>query len=250
MMYMPLNATIYAYDDWGDLDNEGSEMNGLELTGYEDKIRTALEKNRMPEEAERGIMHWYGETDGVNDKVQSVVFGVENRNNRLWGVAECRIYEPLSSAEMDKLKDYITGQASDGWGEGFEQREIKTEEGNLYVSLWNGDNSWEILTEQERFTQKVADGLPELCFSTLKSTGQLICIKRGETGYYPAAGSSLDKEANIEAADSYNERLGVTPAQRQAMEVGSMFGWDVPGADPASYELKQEEQQMGGMTLE
>ena len=249
-LYMPLNATIYAYDDWGDLDNEGSEMNGLELTGYEDEIRTALEKNRMPEEAERGIMHWYGETDGVNDKVQSVVFGVENRNNRLWGVAECRIYEPLSSAEMDKLKDYITGQASDGWGEGFEQREIKTEEGNLYVSLWNGDNSWEILTEQERFTQKVADGLPELCFSTLKSTGQLICIKRGETGYYPAAGSSLDKEANIEAADSYNERLGVTPAQRQAMEVGSMFGWDVPGADPTSYELKQEEQQMGGMTLE
>ena len=249
-LYMSLNATLYAYDDWGDLDNEGSEMNGLELTGYEDKIRTALEKNRLPEEAERGIMHWYGETDGVNDKVQSVVFGVENRNNRLWGVAECRIYEPLSSAEMDKLKDYITGQASDGWGEGFEQREIKTEEGNLYVSLWNGDNSWEILTEQERFTQKVADGLPELCFSTLKSTGQIICIKRGETGYYPAAGSSLDKEANIEAADSYNERLGVTPAQRQAMEVGSMFGWDVPGADPASYELKQEEQQMGGMTLE
>ena len=249
-LYMPLNATLYAYDDWGDLDTEGTEMNGMELTGYEDQIRTALEKNRMPEEAERGIMHWYDKTDSVNDKVQSVVFSVESRNNRLWGVAECRVYEPLSPSEMGKLKDYITGQASDGWGEGFEQREIKTEEGNLYVSLWDSDNSWEILTEQERFTQKVADGLPELCFSTLKSTGHLICIKRGETGYYPSDASSLDKEANIEAADSFNERLGVTPAQRQAMEVGSMFGWNVPGADPASYELKQEEQQMGGMTLE
>ena len=248
-LYMPLNATLYAYDDWGDLDTEGTEMNGMELTGYEDQIRTALEKNRMPEEAERGIMHWYDETDSVNDKVQSVVFGVESRNNRLWGVAECRVYESLSPSEMGKLKDYITGQASDGWGEGFEQREIKTEEGNLYVSLWDSDNSWEILTEQERFTQKVADGLPELCFSTLKSTGQLICIKRGETGYYPSDASSLDKEANIEAADSFNERLGVTPAQRQAMEVGSMFGWDVPGADPASYELKQEEQTQGEMQM-
>ena len=58
-----------------------------------------------------------------------------------------------------------------------------------------------------------------------------------------------DKERNVELADELNERRGVTPAQRQAMEIGSMAGWDVPGADPANYEIQREEQTEGGMTL-
>lgn len=107
--------------------------------------------------------------------------------------------------------------------------------GELYVHLWQPDD-WSIQTEQERFAPKVAEGLPELCFSTLRTTGQLICIKRGETGYYPPTGIPADKEGNVELADELNEDLGVTPIQRQAMEIGSMAGWDVPGADPKHYE--------------
>jgi hypothetical protein len=97
------------------------------------------------------------------------------------------------------------------------------------------------------FAPKLAEGLPELCFSTLPGTGDLICIKRGESGYYKSDWSTDSREKNQELADYNNERLGVTAAQRQAMECGSMHGWNVPGADPASYE--QEAPQMGGMTL-
>lgn len=150
-LYMPLTADAYYYNEYGDMEDECYPQDGRDLVAHEGSIMAALVRERMPEEAERGIMHWYGENDSVDDKVRSAVFTAEVRDHQLWGVVECKVIGTLTPDELHTLKEYISGQASDGWGEGFEQREIDIGDGDLYVHLWNSEDSWEILTEEERF---------------------------------------------------------------------------------------------------
>ncbi len=53
------------------------------------------------------------------------------------------------------LKEMAAGQASDGFGEGFEQRPIDAGGRELFAHLWQCEN-WEIQTEQEWFGQTQA----------------------------------------------------------------------------------------------
>lgn len=241
-LYMPLTAdrTRRGHDD-------PTELSGRDLLRYEGIILKALRDNQMQEEAERGIMHWYSDNDSVNDKVKSVVFSVETRDNELWGVAECRVISPLSPEELATLTDYISGQASDGWGEGFEQQDIRVDNDILNVHLWNSDD-WSIMAEAQRFDPDFASKLPDMCWTVSETDGSLICIKRGEPGFFISKWSSCDPDTNRRLADHYNQKHGITKAQEQAMSVGSMFGWDVPGVDPKLYE-GHEGPEMGGMRM-
>lgn len=148
-LYMPLTVRSYERNEYGDMDDDPIELDGRTALSYEDHILAALLKERRPEKAERGLMEYYGADDGVNNKVRSYVFTVERVQGQLMGVAECRIQGDLTAEELDRLKETIIGQAADGFGEGFEQRPIKTGEGEIYVSLWSSDKSWSIMTRDE-----------------------------------------------------------------------------------------------------
>ena len=158
-LYMPLTASFYARNEWGDWDETGEEWDGRTLLDYEDRILGFMVRNRVPEEAERGLMLWC-DKEFLDVKVRSAVFTAEARGGRLRGVAECQVVGQLSPEELTSLKDYLTGQAADGVGEGLEQQAIRVDGGELYVHLWQSEG-WSIQTEGERFGPQQVQESPD-----------------------------------------------------------------------------------------
>lgn len=69
--------------------------------------------------------------------------------------------EPLSGEETAELLSFVEGQNSDGYGEGFEQRPIKTPDGEIYVSFWdNGNYSMKLEQEMKNNSPEVEYGGP------------------------------------------------------------------------------------------
>ena len=124
-LYMPMTIDVFEANEWGDMEEEPLVLDAHDAVEYAPQVIAALQNERMPEEVERGMMTYYHEDDGVNRKVQSYVFTAEVRDGQLWGVAECKVQGQLTPEELGKLIDNVSGQASDGFGEGFEQRSIE-----------------------------------------------------------------------------------------------------------------------------
>ncbi len=78
--------------------------------------------------------------------------------------------------------------------------------------------------------------LPDCCYSVNKTTGEIIILKKGETGFYKTDIPTTGREESRELADFQNNKLGVTKAQEAAMYWGSVYGFDTRGADPKQYD--------------
>ena len=148
-LYSPLSGelTEQEYDD-------PQPMDGGDLTMFQDVILQGIEDEQLPEEAERGLMTYFYGSKTVDEKVLSVFVDVENVDGKLYGVAVCKVKGSLSPGELEELKEFCTGQYSDGWGEGYEQRPRKTDYGDLYVSFWEHDGFF-IRTKEEMEAARV-----------------------------------------------------------------------------------------------
>ena len=114
-------------------------FSGVDMVYYEDSIQSAIDQRNSDDGG--NLMPYFDEdrNPGVKTKVLSAVPSVEIRDGELMGCTTVRLKEPLTEAEMKDLQDYLKGQYSDGWGEGFEQQEIQTGDGVLYVHFWDSE---------------------------------------------------------------------------------------------------------------
>ena len=147
-LYSPV--FVQMFDTESDWDSDaGFFLSQEDAVRYFDEIHAALKTEHRHIDDERGLMEYYGEDNSVDEKVHSLSVDVEIHDGKLWGVATLTRIAPLTTEEYDQLKEYLTGQYSDGFGEGFEQREIRVGETILFVSLWSSDSSFFVDTAQE-----------------------------------------------------------------------------------------------------
>lgn len=70
---------------------------------------------------------------------------------------------------------------------------------------------------------------------------QVVRVALGTPGFWPIKRCQDRGEAETLArALNLAERYPDTPAMREAMLAGSMFGWDVPGAYPEAYQKREK----------
>ncbi len=149
--YCPLTVQVHGTNCWGDMDEEGYEEDAEFAARHEDLIRQEL--MAYNESDENNMAEYFSGNNGVSEKLRSADWGFERRNGELYGCITIQTAGPLTEDEEQDLKEWITGQNSDGLGEGFEQREIYFEGGHrgafMYVSLWHSGDDYYIDNEDE-----------------------------------------------------------------------------------------------------
>ena len=141
VFFCPLIGNIDEGD--GDMFTVGDSY----LADSADEIADAL--NRYTANDENDMATYYNKNDGVSEKLTSAVWSVELHGDRLFGRIDCSLKEALTAEETEALRDWLSGQCSDGLGEGFEQQPIDTMDGELFVSFWNSGDDYAMMTESE-----------------------------------------------------------------------------------------------------
>lgn len=149
--YCPLKFQMSdaEYGDWYEVDNGYGIAN-------EEAIRE-LVKREQKNDLHNMADYFHGSA-GAKAKLISADWDVENVDGELYGVIRTGLREPFSPEEELEWIDELTGQAADGFGEGLEQREIKTEDGDIYVSFWHSGEDYFMENETD-FRQRMSDHL-------------------------------------------------------------------------------------------
>ena len=211
-VYSPLTADFFPNDteDLGDdySEYEGIPYTGKELTGYRDVIRDAIYED--VKDFYGDLMRYYREDDSVRRKVVRAVPTVDEVNGELVGSLWVDTDAPLTAEEQAVFCAYITGQYSDGWGEGFEQRDIRVDDGTLAVHFWQEDG-FKMTPSFEKIPKPEKNSLrPKM--QLIGQDGNIFAIMGRASRLLKNAGQS-DKAKEmcdrVTASQSYSEALNI-----------------------------------------
>ncbi len=170
--YCPLTADYYSMDCYGYLRDESVELSGEDLPKYASLIREHLKM----EQSNCNMAEYFDENNGAVSKLKSVVWDVEKARGALYGKITATLTEPFTDEERESFLNWVTGQNSDGLGEGFEQRPIRTRDGELYekitdtYSVYYSGTSERTLTARINYAYRMDEVDPDdnICTTTVK----------------------------------------------------------------------------------
>ena len=225
----PLTGDFFPKDgpEWEySFDGSGEPLDGEELAQYADAIQEAVDRENAPEEEGGGVcnlMDYFQGTPSIKEKVGNAVVSVENIDGTLYGCTTLRLKEFLESEELHELCEYITGQYSDGWGEGFEQRDIRVDDGTLNVHFWQGG--------MPKFEMRTAEGkkqAPEKekhCLTEKKPRPKLRLVGHDGNIFSIAAdaGRILSRNGQRAEADEMYDRVFQAGSYHEALGIISEY---------------------------
>ena len=213
--YSPLTAEFFPDEpDWEDEsynEYEGYPMDGHDLLQYADSVDEAVKKDIADFNGD--LMQYYREDDSVRHKVVSAVPSVEIRGNKLCGCLNVELRESLNEGEQAVLCDYISGQYSDGWGEGFEQRDIRVEDGTLAVHFWQ-DHDFELKRDGPDMTEfkKLLNRPKKPKMQLIGQDGNIFAIMGRASRLLKSCGQgdkAKEMRDRVMSCDSYQKALSI-----------------------------------------
>ena len=213
--YSPLTAEFFPNEpDWEDEsynEYEGYPMDGHDLLQYADAVDEAVKKDIADFNGD--LMQYYHEDDFVRQKVVSAVPSVEIHGNKLCGCLNVELRESLNEGEQAVLCDYISGQYSDGWGEGFEQRDIRVEDGTLAVHFWQ-DHDFELKRDVPDMTEfkKLLNRPKKPKMQLIGQDGNIFAIMGRASRLLKSSGQgdkAKEMRDRVMSCDSYQKALSI-----------------------------------------
>ena len=213
--YSPLTADFFPNEpDWENEfynEYEGCPLDGHDLLQYADAVDEAVKKDIADFNGD--LMQYYHEDDSVRSKVVSAVPSVEICGNKLCGCLTVELKEALLDDEQTVLCNYISGQYSDGWGEGFEQRDIRVDDGTLAVHFWQ-DHDFELKRDVPDMTEfkKLLNRPKKPKMQLIGQDGNIFAIMGRASRLLKSSGQgdkAKEMRDRVMSCDSYQKALSI-----------------------------------------